>query len=175
MSDQLSAAPDELLDSVALAFLRLHRMWSKPQMRGVEMLGGLMTQREMTRGWILQVVDEGSSGSDREVTVGVLAERLDLDPSAASRLVSSAIKEGHLVRFTSEKDARRSVLSVTDAGLALLLHFRRQPRVVFETITKDWPTARRDEFARFFTLYVDEMARIRDDQRGSKPVSESAD
>ncbi|WP_314178013.1 MarR family winged helix-turn-helix transcriptional regulator [Streptomyces winkii] len=170
MDRQVLNEADELHNAAALAFLRLHRMWGKLQAREVSSLGTLMTQNEVSRGWVLQIVDEGICTSEGEVTVGTLAEGLDIDPSTASRMVSSAIRDGLLVRRISKIDGRRSVLHITRAGHVLLHRFRRQPRVVFDTVTKDWPPGQRDEFARLFTRYVDEMARIRAVRRSQDPA-----
>ncbi|WP_445515302.1 MarR family winged helix-turn-helix transcriptional regulator [Streptomyces sp. NEAU-174] len=170
MDRHISTEADRLHDEAALAFLRLHRMWGKLQARDVGSLGRLMSQNEISRGWVLQIVDEGVGTSEGEVTVGALAEGLDVDPSVASRMVSSAIRDGHLARRVSQVDGRRSVLRITRSGYVLLHRFRRQPRAVFETVTKDWPPGQRDEFARLFTRYVDEMARIRADRQDTGPA-----
>jgi DNA-binding MarR family transcriptional regulator len=51
-----------------------------------------------------------------EVTVSLVAERLGLDLSRASRLVADAVDGGLVDRRASRRDARRAHLSLTEAG-----------------------------------------------------------
>lgn len=54
-----------------------------------------------------QAGSEGSDQSDPEVSVGLVAARLGIDPSRASRQVAAAIKSGYLRRVASQADGRR--------------------------------------------------------------------
>jgi DNA-binding MarR family transcriptional regulator len=142
-------APD-LLDAVGPAFSRLRRAAAlnveKP-----------LSRKELTRTLVVSTVQENQDG---EVTVGVIGERLAVDPSAASRMVSDCISSGYLVRTASQLDGRRIVLQLTDEGRRMLAEFRRHQRSAFERITRDWPEDDRLEFARLLIKYVDTLAAL---------------
>jgi DNA-binding MarR family transcriptional regulator len=89
------------------------------------------------------------------VTVGGVAEQLGIDPSAASRMVSDLITHGYLERLASQRDGRRTVLRLTQQGVALRDRFRSQHRQAFEYITRDWPEHERLEFARLLYKYAE--------------------
>ncbi|WP_417580976.1 MarR family winged helix-turn-helix transcriptional regulator [Pelagibacterium sp.] len=57
---------------------------------------------------------------DGETMVSTVAERLYIDPSRASRLVSEMVNSGYARRAVSQKDARRTILELTPAGEAVL-------------------------------------------------------
>ena len=51
-----------------------------------------------------------------EVTVGLIAERLGIDPSRASRVVAEVVDRGYARRVASQSDARRICLELTPQG-----------------------------------------------------------
>jgi DNA-binding MarR family transcriptional regulator len=51
-----------------------------------------------------------------EVTVGIIAERLGIDPSRASRISADIIERGYAFRVASQLDARRICLKLTARG-----------------------------------------------------------
>jgi DNA-binding MarR family transcriptional regulator len=65
------------------------------------------------------LVVEACSRRPGETTVGDVAAFLDVEASTASRLVERARGAGLVARTASAVDARRSALSLTDAGRAL--------------------------------------------------------
>lgn len=110
-----------------------------------------MTRKDLSRNQVLNIVDE----SDREVTVGWVAEQLTVDPSVASRMVSDCIDAGYLRRVASQADGRRTVLELTATGIAKLEQYRSQHRQAFVAITQSWPVAKRLQFARLLIEYAD--------------------
>ncbi|CAM5463332.1 MarR family transcriptional regulator [Streptomyces spiroverticillatus] len=90
----------------------------------------------------------------REITVGGIAAHLGADPSVASRMVSDCIGAGYLVRAASQRDGRRTVLHLSEAGRELMARFRRHQRSAFEAITADWAETERLEFVRLLLKYV---------------------
>lgn len=56
-------------------------------------------------------------------TIGEIAERLLLDKSTASRLISRAVKKGYIECVTDENDKRRRFLQLTDKGTSVLHAF----------------------------------------------------
>ncbi|WP_421760236.1 MarR family winged helix-turn-helix transcriptional regulator [Devosia sp.] len=57
----------------------------------------------------------GEAGPE-EVTVGLIAERLAIDPSRASRLSAEVVERGYVRRVASQLDARRICLELTPKG-----------------------------------------------------------
>ncbi len=51
-----------------------------------------------------------------ETMVGTVAERLAIDPSRASRLVSEMVDQGYARRAVSQADARRAIVVLTERG-----------------------------------------------------------
>jgi DNA-binding MarR family transcriptional regulator len=147
-STRRAVRASELLDAVGPAFSRLRRAAAlnveKP-----------LSRKDLTRTLVVSTVQENQDG---EVTVGVVGERLSVDPSAASRMVSDCIGAGYLIRTASQVDGRRIVLQLTEEGQRMLADFRRHQRSAFERITRDWPDEERLEFARLLIKYVDTLA-----------------
>lgn len=56
-------------------------------------------------------------------TMGEIAERLLLDKSTVSRLISKAVKKGYIVCVTDEKDKRKRFLQITEVGTRTLQAF----------------------------------------------------
>ncbi len=61
----------------------------------------------------------GDSGTG-ETMVATVAERLGIDPSRASRVVSEMVDAGYARRGVSQADARRTIIELTDAGAAII-------------------------------------------------------
>ena len=128
-----------------------------------------LSRKDMSRTLVLGVVEEGPEAAGPEVTVGVVADRLGVDPSVASRMVSDCISAGYLRRSASQSDGRRTILELTDDGEAMLERFRRHQRAAFEHITEEWSKRDRLEFARLLIKYVDTLATLRPDQQAGEP------
>ncbi|WP_049572034.1 MarR family winged helix-turn-helix transcriptional regulator [Nonomuraea sp. SBT364] len=141
---------DELLDAVGPAFSKLRRT----SLLEVE---NPISAKDLSRTLVLNLVLENS---EKEVTVGAVAELLAVDPSVASRMVSDNIKAGYLVRAASQHDGRRTVLHLSPEGRQLMARFRHHQRSAYEYITADWSERDRLEFARLMLKYVDSLARL---------------
>jgi DNA-binding MarR family transcriptional regulator len=76
--------------------------------------------------------------ADREVTVGTIAERLGIDPSRASRLVSDVVDKGYIRREASQADSRRIVLVATEKGWEFGEEFRRRKGEMLARALKTW-------------------------------------
>ncbi|MER7569852.1 MarR family winged helix-turn-helix transcriptional regulator [Streptomyces sp. NPDC097941] len=152
------AAADPL-DAVGPAFSRLRRAAALNVAKPV-------SRKDMSRTLVLNIVEEGPEQDGQEITVGVVAERLAVDPSVASRMVTDCISAGYLIRAASQQDGRRTILQLTGEGLQMLAAFRRHQRAAFEFITRDWPKNERLQFARLLIKYVDSVAAARDAPAG---------
>ncbi len=104
-----------------------------------------------------------------EVTVGAVAEKLGIDPSRASRLVSDVIDLGYIRRAASQLDSRRIVLEPTDKGRAFWERFRLKKSSVLAAALKGWTEAELTEFARLLERYSHWGA------KGLKALSETGD
>lgn len=146
---------DELLDAVGPAFSKLRRT----SLLEVE---NPISAKDLSRTLVLNLVLEHTKDSDKEITVGAVAELLAVDPSVASRMVTDNIKAGYLIRAASQQDGRRTVLQLSPQGAELMDRFRRHQRSAFEYITASWPEKERLEFARLMLKYVDSLAELRE-------------
>ncbi len=153
-----------LLNAVGPAFSRLRRT----ALLDVE---NPVSRKDMTRTLVLNIVEEGADDDAQGITVGLVAERLAVDPSVASRMVSDCITSGYLKRTASQVDGRRTVLELTADGVAMLARFRQHQREAFEHITRDWAPRERLEFARLLLKYVDAMAHLRGEAAGRDAVA----
>ncbi|MDF3299904.1 MarR family winged helix-turn-helix transcriptional regulator [Streptomyces tropicalis] len=159
-STQSPPRASELLDAVGPAFSRLRRT----QALNVEKQ---VSRKDMTRTLVLNIVQDGPEHEGQEITVGVVGERLAVDPSVASRMVSDCITAGYLVRAASQRDGRRTILQLTADGHEMLDRFRSHQRSAFERITRDWPEVERLEFARLLIKYVDAIAELQNESESA--------
>lgn len=74
-------------------------------------------------------------------TVGEIAERLLLDKSTVSRLISKAVKKGYIKYSSDKNDKRKRFLEFTSKGQEILNQFEpiafNQTKDALETLTKD--------------------------------------
>ena len=157
-----TAEANAALDAAGQALFRLGRLFGRQPL--VDALVGRPGRSvELSRVLVVQVVSDASrtASSDDggvEVTVGVVAERLRIDPSTASRLVAETVRDGYLIRSTSPRDGRRASLTLTEAGRALDAASRRYQRAVFDQATDGWSDDERDAFARLFLRFATALA-----------------
>ena len=97
---------------------------------------------------VLDVVRRAGQG--REVTVGMVAEKLRIDPSRASRIVAEMVSREVLRREASQADARRIVLVMTEMGERLVAEMHSVKQAIIAEIVADWPE---DEIASFSHLF----------------------
>jgi DNA-binding MarR family transcriptional regulator len=88
-----------------------------------------------------------------EVTVGLVAERLNLDPSRASRLVGEVVDKGLARRVASQADARRTCLEPTDAGRHFAEEFRERKWRMLSAALASWSEKDIVTFARLFERF----------------------
>ena len=108
---------------------------------------------------VADAVDEGAPAPGAQVTVGLVAERLGIDPSRASRLVAAAIEAGHVRRVASQHDGRRIGLELTPAGRQALDGVQQFRQAMIGRAMHGWTDRERTEFARlldrFTTSFLD--------------------
>ncbi|MBB05336.1 MAG: MarR family transcriptional regulator [Pseudooceanicola sp.] len=79
----------------------------------------------------------GATDQD-ETMVATIAARLGIDPSRASRLVTELIAEGYVTRAISQRDARRTIVALTDLGTAVVTAVRSIKYLLLGTFLSDW-------------------------------------
>nr|WP_184940264.1 MarR family winged helix-turn-helix transcriptional regulator [Planomonospora venezuelensis] len=138
--------------AIDVALFRLRRIWSRP-------LRARRTERsprsvQMSNVMVVHAVHKLSLDVP-EVTVGAVAEQLDVDPSTASRLVNDAIAAGLVEREASEVDARRARLVLSEPGGRVLDVVARYRRSYLDGLMADWDRAEREVFARLLARFAE--------------------
>ena len=110
---------------------------------------------------IISAVEAGPAGGD-EVTVGMVAERLSIDPSRASRIVADAVDKGIIRRVASQADARRIGIELTELGLGYAQAVRRHKWKVFADALGQWPEEDLVTFARLFQRFSGQVAETKE-------------
>jgi DNA-binding MarR family transcriptional regulator len=73
-----------------------------------------------------------------EVTVGIIAERLGIDPSRASRISADLVERGYAFRVASQLDARRICLKLTATGERFVTAVRQTKWRIFAGSLAQW-------------------------------------
>lgn len=81
-----------------------------------------------------------------ETMVSTIAQRLGIDPSRASRQVSDLIAQGHARRAVSQNDARRTIVELTDSGIAIVRAVRAYKFLLLGEYLSGWTKAEIDAF-----------------------------
>lgn len=74
----------------------------------------------------------------QETMVSTVAQRLNIDPSRASRITSDLIRKGLMRRAVSQADARRTVLELTPEGIRIVEAVRTYKFLILGSYLKDW-------------------------------------
>ena len=88
-----------------------------------------------------------------EVTVGLVAERLGIDPSRASRVTSDLVERGYALRVASQQDARRICLELTEKGANFVEAIRRNKVQLFTRALAQWNEHELMVFAALFERF----------------------
>ena len=161
--------PDEVLTEIGAALFHLRRIWAKPDLmkrvRAQTSAGPDGRPLQLSNLMVVNAVAAllATAGKDKaddapEITVGAVADRLEVDPSTASRLVGHAIDAGLVSRRPSPVDARRANLGLTEAGTRVKQVADRFRRGYFSELMSGWTDEERAEFARLLTRFADAAA-----------------
>ena len=90
---------------------------------------------------------------EEEVTVGLVAERLGIDPSRASRITADVVERGYARRVASQQDARRICLELTDKGVNFVEAVRRNKVQIFARALAQWNEHELMVFAALFERF----------------------
>ncbi|KKB81324.1 transcriptional regulator [Devosia soli] len=81
-----------------------------------------------------------------ETMVATVADRLNIDPSRASRLVGDMVDEGFARRAVSQADARRTIIELTPKGKAVVDAVRAYKYLIMGDFLASWEKAEVDAF-----------------------------
>lgn len=98
---------------------------------------------------VLFAIDGPSSEFDTaaaETMVATVAERLNIDPSRASRLVGDMVDEGFARRAVSQADARRTIIELTPKGKAVVDAVRAYKYLIMGDFLGSWEKSEVDAF-----------------------------
>ena len=73
-----------------------------------------------------------------ETMVATVAERVNIDPSRASRLVSEMVEHGFARRAVSQADARRTIIELTERGRAVVDSVRAYKFLIMGDFLGEW-------------------------------------
>ncbi|MFB4311931.1 MarR family winged helix-turn-helix transcriptional regulator [Actinomadura sp. GTD37] len=177
---------DPALADIATALFHLRRVWAKPDLmkriRAQTSAGPDGRPLQLSNLMVVNAVAALAAAAEQpecaarpcEVTVGAVAERLEIDPSTASRLVGHAIDAGLVSRRPSPVDARRANLGLTGAGLRVKRVADRSRRAYLDTLMTGWAADERAEFARLLIRFADAAARAPEYSDGIGRIFEEA-
>jgi DNA-binding MarR family transcriptional regulator len=83
-------------------------------------------------------VDEFGEAASGETMVASVADRLAIDPSRASRVVSEMVEAGYARRAVSQADARRTIIELTDAGRTIIEAVRAYKFLIMGDFLSSW-------------------------------------
>ena len=101
---------------------------------------------------ISAIAHKGDEGA-QEVTVGLIAERLGIDPSRASRVVADVVDRGLAKRVASQLDARRICIELTAKGQRFVSAVRRNKLEIFAKALGQWNERELVVFAALFDRF----------------------
>jgi DNA-binding MarR family transcriptional regulator len=152
----VDAEPDPVLADIERAMIRIRRRQSRRTL-GRSVIRDLPTQPDLHQIAVVDAVEEGTGDRGDCVTVGMVAERLGIDPSRASRLISATIENGFIRRAASQQDGRRICLELTDRGRTVINDAHRSRQALYGRLLQTWDARERADFARLLTRFVDAL------------------
>lgn len=140
--------------------------WHRLVMKG-EVLGKLIEELgldlDLSHFYAMTAIlrlQNGFGSEAAQVTVGLLAEEMDIDPSRASRIASDLIGRGFVRREAAQDDGRKSILVLTDAAWKVLGQVSDQKWSKMGAIFEGWSEDEITTFSRLFLRYIDGIARV---------------
>jgi DNA-binding MarR family transcriptional regulator len=142
--------PDDAVAQVERALVAIRRSQPRRAVEGPALAGIDEALGEPLSLGVLGVVDAVQDVPEQgtgEVTIGLVAERLGLDPSRASRLVAEADDRQLLRRLPSDRDGRRTRLELTAQGEEIFAQVQAVRRAWVAERMAAWSPAERRTFA----------------------------
>lgn len=125
-----------------------------PGMERMPMVRGYRGPHDRTMGGAARFRLLGALRDRDGMSVSEIAEVIGVDQPRASRLVNDSAERGLVTRRADERDARRSVVELTDAGRALLSTANASRRTAVTDAVADFTEEETATFAALFTRFV---------------------
>jgi DNA-binding MarR family transcriptional regulator len=132
-----SHLPDGLVDSLDRAFRRLRRSMIRPP-QGLVPVPALGRQLDVAKIFACDAVAD-LAATRRTVTVKDVAAMLDLEHSTVSRLLGEMEDDGLVARGSDHTDRRRTTVTLTDLGRAVVADATLMTRFFMRLMLSDWP------------------------------------
>jgi DNA-binding MarR family transcriptional regulator len=113
---------------------------------------------------VVGVIMGGCAAPGAEVTVGMVAERMKIDPSRASRLVAETVNMGYVRRVASQADSRRICLELTDTGRTFADEFHRRKWALMAKGMRGWTDDEITTFAQLLERFADWARKAREEE-----------
>jgi DNA-binding MarR family transcriptional regulator len=139
------------------ALMRLRRLWTAPR-TNEGMRADLGEDVELSTVLVVDALARQPVPQPATYGVAEVADRLDVAPSTASRLVDRAVAAGMVERRTSTADARRAELHLTEAGHALHERARRFRAGYLARVLDDWTPHQIASLAAGLDAFADAVA-----------------
>lgn len=104
---------------------------------------------------VADALQELAEAGAQRPTVGLMAQRLGIEPSRASRMTAGAIHAGLVRRIASQTDGRSSHLELTPEGSKALEKIQRFRMRFFAQLMSEWSDQECAEFGRLLIRFTD--------------------
>lgn len=142
-------------DAVASIDAVMHKVRRSLQRRdfGRQVMARLDPALDVTHLDTISAIAHKGDEPTQEVTVGLIADRLGIDPSRASRVVADVVDRGLAKRVASQLDARRICLELTAKGQRFVDAVRRNKLEIFARALGQWNERELVVFATLFDRF----------------------
>lgn len=148
--------PDQLVDTLDKAFRRLRKAMIRPP-AGLVPVPSLGRQLDIAKIFACDAVSELAESQD-SVTVKDVATMLDLEHSTVSRLLGEVESDGLIVRGQDPVDRRRTTITLTQLGTAVVADATAMTRFFSRLLLADWPRQDVEDLQRLMTRLADTVA-----------------
>src|SRR6185312_6373698 len=149
----LSRPSAEALVQIDMLMQRVRRNAGRRETLGT-LLKSVRPEMDMAQLDVISAIMAGRRWPEVEITVGFVAEKMQVDPSRASRLVAELVEAGLLRRVASQTDSRRIVLEMTAEGEAFAAQFHELKWQLMAEGMKTWDEADLVTFARLLDRFA---------------------
>ena len=102
------------------------------------MLAQVAPDLEVAHMDVIAAIGYRAEGDPDEVTVGLIAERLGIDPSSGRPVSADVVDRGFARRVASQQDARRICLELTPKGQRFVDAIRQNKMTLFASALGQW-------------------------------------
>jgi DNA-binding MarR family transcriptional regulator len=159
----LSRPSAEALVQIDMLMQRVRRNAGRRETLGT-LLKSVRPEMDMAQLDVISAIMAGRRWPEVEITVGFVAEKMQVDPSRASRLVAELVEAGLLRRVASQTDSRRIVLEMTAEGEAFAAQFHELKWQLMAEGMKTWSEADLVTFARLLERFSNWASEVRKQQ-----------